>query len=396
MSTAAAEPAVNINPRIEPLLQPISAESPAGESLRYSGVYDSIKDARTGDDQLPQGAWQRPEKRADWKAVERIATGALQSKSKDLQIAVWLGEAWLHTAHLNGLIDGVQLITALHQRFLLHMFPVATPGEQLDRNTIEHRANLIHFFSDRAALALRFVPLTAPDEAELSAHSLADFEKAQYDDQVRRRMELEPPEIPPLEIFDRNKQSTPGPWFLQLDLQLSEAEDSTRALDAVLDEAYGTENGGLQAIMTALRAMRLHIAPQVAAAHTKHPGDANPTGAEFFSETARPESENLAYDTLAPQQSIESHPESMAAPTLAPYSELHASRDIQGRQDAYDRLRDIADYLAKIEPHSPVPFLLRRAIRWGSMRFSDLLPEMMSNQEGLAEVNQILRIDDDR
>ena len=42
---------------LELILQPISDELPSGESLRYSGLYDEISEARRADDNLNQGDW---------------------------------------------------------------------------------------------------------------------------------------------------------------------------------------------------------------------------------------------------------------------------------------------------------------------------------------------------
>ncbi len=75
------------------LLAPISADNPAGEPVRYAGVYDAIQEARRADDELPMGDWKREAKAADWLAVIKLSTEALVTKSKDLQLAVWLVEA---------------------------------------------------------------------------------------------------------------------------------------------------------------------------------------------------------------------------------------------------------------------------------------------------------------
>jgi type VI secretion system protein ImpA len=78
---------------LEALLAPIPGENPAGRSLRYEGTYDAIQEARRADDDLPQGPWQRARKVADWAGVIQLASEALSTKSKDLQIAAWLVEA---------------------------------------------------------------------------------------------------------------------------------------------------------------------------------------------------------------------------------------------------------------------------------------------------------------
>src|SRR5688572_4969146 len=80
---------------IDGVLKPIPGDNPSGTSLRYTGVYDAIQEARRSEDELPQGEWVRKTKSADWPRVIALASEALAVQSKDLQIAVWLIEALL-------------------------------------------------------------------------------------------------------------------------------------------------------------------------------------------------------------------------------------------------------------------------------------------------------------
>lgn len=48
------------------------------------------------------------------------------------------------------------------------------------------------------------------------------------------------------------------------------------------------------------------------------------------------------------------------------------------REDAYRQLLLIADYLARTEPHSPVPYLIKRAVEWGNKPLSELLAELIN------------------
>ncbi|MCL9781221.1 type VI secretion system ImpA family N-terminal domain-containing protein [Vibrio sp. S4M6] len=50
------------------------------------------------------------------------------------------------------------------------------------------------------------------------------------------------------------------------------------------------------------------------------------------------------------------------------------------RDQVFHLLRDISDYFRESEPHSPVSFLLEKAIRWGYMPLPELLQEMMTEQ----------------
>src|SRR5262245_14894670 len=108
---------------VEALLVPIAGEQPSGESLRYAGVYDAIQEARRSDDELAQGEWVREAKVADWHTVIQLSTEALASKSKDLQIAVWLLEALVKRHGFAGLRDGLCLLWALQERFWDGLYP---------------------------------------------------------------------------------------------------------------------------------------------------------------------------------------------------------------------------------------------------------------------------------
>src|SRR4051812_1050087 len=110
-------------PLREDILNPISEASPAGESLRYSTVYDKIKEARRQDDDAPQGEWQRERKVADFVTVLRLANEAIATKSKDLQLAAWLTEALLNREGFQGLNQGLNLIKGLVENFWEGLWP---------------------------------------------------------------------------------------------------------------------------------------------------------------------------------------------------------------------------------------------------------------------------------
>ena len=74
---------------IDKLLVPITASHPCGEDLAFSPEFDAINRARQADDpSIEQGAWVTTLKEADWKLVTRRCTELLETRSKDLQLAV--------------------------------------------------------------------------------------------------------------------------------------------------------------------------------------------------------------------------------------------------------------------------------------------------------------------
>ena len=74
----------------EELLDPISPDQPAGSNLRWLPEWDRIKEARQSEDGLAAGKWvKREQKTANWRLVKELSRGLLESRSKDLQLAMW-------------------------------------------------------------------------------------------------------------------------------------------------------------------------------------------------------------------------------------------------------------------------------------------------------------------
>ncbi|MDD1783983.1 type VI secretion system ImpA family N-terminal domain-containing protein [Enterovibrio sp. ZSDZ35] len=60
------------------------------------------------------------------------------------------------------------------------------------------------------------------------------------------------------------------------------------------------------------------------------------------------------------------------------FADVAASANMN-RDAAFKQLREIADYFRTSEPHSPVSFLLEKAIRWGYMPLPELMSELMTD-----------------
>ena len=63
---------------------------------------------------------------------------------------------------------------------------------------------------------------------------------------------------------------------------------------------------------------------------------------------------------------------------------------IRTRSEAYQLLAEVAEFLVRTEPHSPVPYLVSRAVAWGSMSLHELLAELVRNSGELAEIYRVL------
>jgi len=104
-------------PLPESLLQPISGENPAGQNLYYDNVFAQIKEARREEEeQGPVGALAQ-QKKADYRAVIKLAGEALGRKSKDLRLAGWLAESLLRVEGLPALAPSIEMLRSIQETF---------------------------------------------------------------------------------------------------------------------------------------------------------------------------------------------------------------------------------------------------------------------------------------
>jgi type VI secretion system protein ImpA len=64
--------------------------------------------------------------------------------------------------------------------------------------------------------------------------------------------------------------------------------------------------------------------------------------------------------------------------------------ELSDRAAAYARLAEVADYLQRIEPHSPVPYLLKRAVAWGNLNTAELYQELFVKASGRLDIFEML------
>jgi len=82
-----------------------------------------------------------------------------------------------------------------------------------------------------------------------------------------------------------------------------------------------------------------------------------------------------------------------AIPTDRKTTAFEPGEQIMNRDSAFQQLRNIAEYFAESEPHSPVSYLLEKAIRWGYMSLPDLMGELVSgNDKVLGQINLVTGI----
>lgn len=355
---------------IDSLLQPISEALPCGPAMRHDPAFTAIRLEREEDDpDLPMRHWERPLKRADFALIEANCRALLATRTKDLQIAAWLLEAWLRQAPLAGLGRGLVLLAELVGRYWDEVHPVIDEGDA--------DARLAPFEWINEAIPrtiMRHVPLAVLAERRPSAVTLADWDRLTANE-LHAAQQAEASADAPVEsaltrerlIAHARGEGRAG--VLRLMAETNQAIEALERLDRMLRERMGDGQapslGRLEQLLQHLRRVVAQLAgpmPDAAAPATATPPIA---GDAMHDEPQRtPDGEAVA-----------------ATPQLAGW---------QSREEAYRTLEAIADYLGKLEPHSPTPYLIRRAVQWGRLPLPELMAEILREEGDLGRFMSLL------
>jgi len=348
---------------LSPLLAPIAGDRPAGQWLRYDAVYDEIRKARQEDDAaLSQGVWKRELKRADWNAVAEKASQALATRSKDLQLAVWLTEAWLHIYGYAGLAGGMRLIAALCREFWDGLYP------PLDGDSAEARLAPMAWAADKLLLPLKSVAVTSPAGEESVPLTWADRELALYYENMEQNHPAEAASAYQQGTISHpqfliSASLTSGEWFASLARDVAAARQALAETGETLATCAGEANTPSLAPLAAPLEAIAAFAARVLAERV-HSGEIESPPAEAGA--AAPQFVPLAHDVP-----------------------LTPGTPVASRGEAFQRLREAAEFLFRTEPHSPVPYLIMRAVSWEHLPLPELLAELLQKND-LAAVYALL------
>jgi type VI secretion system protein ImpA len=357
---------------VEALVAPIPGKNPSGASLRHAGPYDAIQEARRADDGLDQGEWKRETKAADWNSVITLATDALAAKSKDLQIAAWLAEALMMRHGFPGLRDGLRVLRAMQERFWESLHPFSDDGD------LEPRMGPLEWVNEKLSPSIRAIAVTQSGDGDVYSW-LQWNESRMIDNLARQNPEAHQAALAEGKLsgekFDKAVTATPRAFYETLSEDLAESLEECHALSRVVDEKFGREAPSLLNIKTALEDCRTLVEGIVRKKRELEP-DAAPARVP-----RRPEPVGAQHPG---QRIVES-----SASESVPFVPLD-------RADAIRRLGAVADFFRRTEPHSPVSYLVQRAVQWGEMPLESWLREVINDGAVLARVMETLGVKEDK
>lgn len=358
--------------KIAHILKPISKNMPAGRSLIYDPIYDDIRKARTNEeDNLPQGVWERPLKKVDWQQVEQLCLKALSHESKDLQIMVWLSEAWFYLYQLEGLQASIRSITGLCESYWEIIYPL--PREQ----DIDFRLAPFEWFDDKILIQLRLFPVTSPSNDQVKSYSILDWRNAtklaglKGQEEQNELQRLKKNGSATLDQFNLSRDATANIYFQDLNQKSHNIVSNIQKLNEILVKKKIKNISVFHHIKDELK---------------------NIIGFTDLILNNRGASSKMMAPLKLLKEKIKN---SEKKPNLTKGEAMMTTQTsttlkISNRAEAYNILEQVATYLASIEPHSPTPLLIHRAISWGNMSLSEVLQELVQDKGDLLKIQNLL------
>jgi type VI secretion system protein ImpA len=335
---------------IERLLAPVSEASPCGEDLAFSSQLDAIAKARQADDpSIEQGAWVTALKEADFNFVAKRCASLIETRSKDLRLAVWLAEASAKTAGLRAFGDSLMVIAGLCDRYWDELYP------QIDEGSFEQRIGNLCWIAARVPALAHAIALT---EGANNAYSLNDFNSAHT-----RAMVAGGEPGPDLDAAKRRSSSA---FYTTLMADARYSVEALAELERAVDARLGSDGPGFSAARDALQDVIFFLTPL------------QPQSADHVALST-------SWDASA---AAATPPAGVAA--LSSGSSPSANGPLQTRAQAIAQLRLVADFFRRTEPHSPVAFLADKAAVWGEQTLDVWLRGVIKDPAAIAQLEELL------
>lgn len=337
------------------LLNPIPGPNACGENLRYAAIYDKIKESRREDDDAPQGEWQYERKTADYRQVIKLAGDALATKSKDLQLAVWLTEALLKQEGFAGFRSGLNFVKSLVDTFWDGLYP------ELEDGDASLRAVPLEWLGGRLDLTLRNAPIVRKGFGFLKyKEALSVGHEADADSEAKAESRAAAIADGKLtgEEWDVAFAASPKEYYAELEADLDGILETIESLGTLCEEKFGEDAPSFSSLRGTMEEIRHTVHGLLQKKRELFPDEPTPGTDDSWSTTE--------------EASVEAEPEQQGQRTAAPPRAKPRGGPLAAepadRADACERVVSAARYLRTEDCYNPVPYLLLRGLRWGELR----------------------------
>jgi len=340
--------------QIDDLLQAISEDNPAGEDIRTdpspTSPYYSIKDARGAARAAERNNMfdgNNSEADEQWRKIIQLAPDILKNNAKDLEVASWYTEALIRMHGFQGLRDGFKLIHGLIEQYWDNLYPMP------DEDGIETRVASLAGLNGEGAEGVLIVPIRNVPITQGNEPGPFSFWKYQQAMEVEKIIDEEAKLDKASKLGFSNSDvehavsESSESFFVDLRDDLDIAIETYRNIGSLLDEHCGISD-----------------APPVSNIINILDGCLGTV-------------KHIGKYKLPSEESADSEDSVAEGQTNTANQTEQTSGPVKNREDAFKKLTEISEYFRKTEPHSPISYILKRAVKWGDMSLDDLMRELI-------------------
>ena len=368
-------------PLSDDLLKPIPGDNPSGSNLRFDPIFLQLKEASSEGEQggVLDGNFELAQvKKVDHRAVIRMATDALEKRSKDIQLAAYLTASMIRMEGFAAVAPSIDLLHQLQETFWPTIYPEPDEGEDY-----EMRAVSVEKAARGISEALVTVPLTSIGftyDKYLESRAVGYEKDATGEAKKAARKDAVDHGKLKAEEFDKAFAGSPKSLYLDGAAALAEALQAIDRLDTFQRGAYKDYEPSLRDLRASVEEVH-HVVEYLLNERRKTEPDPVP-----------------APETPPPGEAVEGEaPEAAFGTALSPRpkSLIQRARNSEGApktvDDAYAQVVESALFLFEKNPASPVPYLICAGLRTGETAMQEAQPAPGFAVGPDAEVRHLLR-----
>ena len=340
------------------LTQPISDETPCGVDLRQDASVDSIyyklRDYRNSARKEERQALIDPDNYDDiadgWAELAELATAALKSETKDLEVVAWLIEAWTRLYGIEGFSKGYELASELIKEYWdKGLYPAE------DEDGLTTRVSPIsglNGYEGNGSLIMPIKSISVTDTSQEDNYVVWQYEQAlqieRIEDPEKRQKRLDSGAVT-LDDIVRSVNVTSANFYQQLDESLTSAKTHYQNFVEVLDSVTEELPQPTSNIKNALEECESAL-------------------------------NHLAKDKLA-ELAVAEESVDDASGDVEESKTNSSDKSIADRQQALRKLEEIALFFRKTEPHSPVSYMINQTVQWSQLPLPELLQKLIPDSD---------------
>ena len=350
---------------LEEYISPISDTDATGTDPRSdvspTSTYYALKDLRNQLRAAERNALVDEEGIAslarDWLPLLEKASEAIKTQSKDIEYLAWFIEALCRIHGFKGLAFGFKVTHHLLDSYFDEMYPSLDDDDELS-----DKVSALVGLNGSAGEGTLIIPIKSiylTDSVSMESYSFWEYQQGYdisrlADDKREKKLSLGAVDY---ELIEKSASETSTEFFVTLKQDIENAIDQFTLLSDVMDKVVGQPqptSSIKKALESSLAAVEHIAADKLAAA----------------------EKAKAALDEM--QEVSDSEDEDVQGEVK---ERVRVNDEINSRENAINKLKEIATFFRKTEPHSPMSYTIEQVIRWSELSLPELLNELITDSD---------------